>query len=186
MECLSNYSGLIIAAAAVASALFAGVIWWETRRYRQINEQLKELNRKSFDREQPCLMIAVPDLVQHSRSGPGKKVYFEIPLWITNLSDSPDALLHFLVKQEGSVARLYSDASLSNPLQMPLSEPINLSPRSSTVKYIFLEANLSPGQEVYPVYSFMVSYKGTDLVLKEVSISLQANYSENRFELRKT
>ena len=82
MECLNHYSNIIIALAAITSAVFAGVIWFETKKYRQITGELKDLNKKIVEREQPNLLINMPSNINPSTIDSNEGVGFFIPLWI--------------------------------------------------------------------------------------------------------
>jgi hypothetical protein len=184
LEYLNQYSNLLIALATIASAFFASVIWYETRKYRKITNELKDMNKKLYERDIQDLRVNIPSHIEHNGYANNQAKFF-IPIWITNLSSKPDSLLYFHVKNGDSDAIVYSDTSRLKGLIMPLEEPINLGPLSSVVKYILLYAQINPGSKMFPTFTFKLAYKGTDEKLAEMTVKFQANYNNKQYELTK-
>jgi hypothetical protein len=185
MECLNHYSNIIIALAAIASAVFAGVIWCETKKYRQITGELKDLNKRIVDKEQPNLIVNMPSNISPYHIESDKDIVFSIPLWIVNLSSKPDTILYLHVKQNGEGARVYTDFGQSISLKMPLSEPINLAPMSSVVEYVRYQIKVRGNEGLFPTVKIEIGYIGINQELKIKSFIFQVNELNKKYELTK-
>lgn len=182
MECLNHYSNVLIALAAIASAVFAGVIWYETKKYRQITGELKELNKKIVEREQPNIFVTVP--LHKKRCFSGNAINFVAPLWIVNRSSNPDLILSLEVKQNEDSVSVYKTCKNYEPtdeLNLPLREPIILGPTTS--KLLYIQCNLNPidSENHYGTLEIRISFTGIDQKIQTQDFRFKVEFKGDSF-----
>jgi len=184
MEWLNQNSSTVIALATVVSAIFAGVIWWETRKYRKVTERLKELNETIVEKDEPNLRIEFPNEVRSWSSGQGK-AHFRIPIWLENLCNKPNSLILFEAKLDNQSIRACHLEKRENPLDLPLEEAININSWSSSTITIDCAISASIGQKMFPTATIEVLYKTVGADFKTISAKYQLENINNNFHLLK-
>ena len=168
-----HFSSIISAFASIASAIFAFTIWKETKKYREITNELKSLNEKIVTQSYPKLDIQTPNEIEDSGQSSGIVKFF-IPIWLINLSSMPTTILYLYIKDLTNKALIiYNDLNRQSALRMPLKEPLNLASFSSEVKYIYQTCNVNNESKLLPTVDFEIGYKGIDGELKTQKLKYQ-------------
>ncbi len=171
LDTLNQYSNLLIAIAALISAFFASVIWSETRKYRQITNELKELNKRIIEKDEPNIWIEVPSEVKVDYAGLNKATFF-IPISFLNLSNRPNSIFYLAVKVNGEIRKLFyrTKDELDN---LPLDQSINLNPWSVSYIYLAYEMSIKVDQKLFPTVQLDFLYTHLDRIEHAFSVKYQ-------------